>query len=133
MKINSYIAFSGNCMQALQFYQSLLGGDIVNKQYYKDSSMDIPENYRDKLEHAELKGKGFHLMAYDASPDTPLNNGNKIHISVDLRDENKARELFKELSDKGITNHPFSEKDWGALYGRCTDEFGVHWMINCKK
>lgn len=120
-------------MQALQFYQSLLGGDIVNKQYYKDSSMDIPENYRDKLEHAELKGKGFHIMAYDASPDTPLNNGNKIHISVDLRDENKARELFKELSDKGITNHPFSEKDWGALYGRCTDEFGVHWMINCKK
>jgi len=29
MKINSYLAFNGQCKQAFEFYQKVLGGDIV--------------------------------------------------------------------------------------------------------
>lgn len=132
MNINAYLAFKGNCEEAMKFYSNCLGGEIINTQSYKDSSMDIPESYRNKLEHAELKGKGFHIMGYDASPDRPLNNGNKIHLSIDLNDEERAEELFNKFSESGIINHSFQKKDWGAMYGRCTDKFGIHWMINCK-
>ncbi len=131
MKVQAYLAFSGDCQQALNFYADCFDAEVTNRQTYEDSKMDIPESYRHNLQHAELKGKGIHLMAYDAAPDTPLNNGNKIHMSIDLNDRSKAEKLFEALSSGGQVNHNFTEKDWGAMYGRCTDKFGIHWMINC--
>jgi PhnB protein len=131
MKVQAYLAFSGDCQQALNFYADCFDAEVTNRQTYEDSKMDIPGSYRHNLQHAELKGKGIHLMAYDAAPDTPLNNGNKIHMAVDLDDKERAKKLFENLSSGGQVNHNFTEKEWGALYGRCTDKFGIHWMINC--
>ncbi len=131
MKVQAYLAFSGDCQQALNFYADCFEAEVTNRQTYEASKLDIPETYRHNLQHAELKGKGIHLMAYDAAPDTPLNNGNKIHMSIDLDDREKAQKLFETLSNGGQVNHNFTEKDWGAMYGRCTDKFGIHWMINC--
>tara|TARA_R110002020_G_scaffold21009_1_gene71083 strand:- start:49795 stop:50196 length:402 start_codon:yes stop_codon:yes gene_type:complete len=132
MNVQAYLAFNGDCQEALNFYANCLGGDIVNKQTYQDSKKDIPDSYRDKLQHAELKGSGIHIMAYDAAPDTPLNNGNQIHMSVDLRDPDETKVVFDTLSEGGQVNNPLKKQEWGALYGRCTDKYGIHWMVNCK-
>lgn len=131
MKVKAYLSFSGDCQQALNFYADCFDAEVTNRQTYENSKMDIPESYRHNLQHAELKGKGIHLMAYDAAPDTPLNNGNKIHLAIDMDDKGQAQELFIKLSSGGQVNHNFTEKDWGAMYGRCTDKFGIHWMVNC--
>jgi uncharacterized glyoxalase superfamily protein PhnB len=32
----------------------------------------------------------------------------------------------------GITHHEFREREWGT-FGRCTDKFGINWMVNAKK
>ncbi|MGB5943352.1 MAG: VOC family protein [Leeuwenhoekiella sp.] len=133
MKIQAYLAFKGNCQQALNFYKNLFGGDVVNTETYEDKKIDIPESYRHNLQHAELKGKGFHFMAYDASPDTPLNEGNQQHMSIDLDSKEEAKELFDSLSKGGRTHTPMQETSWGAYYGRCSDQFGINWMVNCKK
>ncbi|MDY0779342.1 VOC family protein [Tenacibaculum sp. IB213877] len=132
MKVQAYLAFRGECQEALNYYADLFDAQIVNRQTYENSKRDIPEDYRHNLEHAELKGKGIHLMAYDASPDTPLNNGNNIHLSVDLEDEQKALKIFNKLSEGGIIHEEFREHEWNALYGRCTDKYKVDWMVNCK-
>jgi PhnB protein len=62
MKVQPYLAFRGDCKNALQFYKSVLGGTIVNEQTYDNVDIDLPNNYRDKLQHAELKGSGFHIL-----------------------------------------------------------------------
>ena len=131
MKVRPYLAFSGNCQEAINFYADCFNAEVTNKITYEHAKMDIPESYRNKIQHAEIKGNGVHILAYDASPDTPLNSGNKIHMSIDLNDTEKAKALFIELSKGGQVNHPFNEERWGALYRRCTDKFGIHWMINC--
>ncbi|EAQ43078.1 MULTISPECIES: VOC family protein [unclassified Polaribacter] len=130
MKVQAYLAFDGNCQEALNFYGDLFNADIKNKETYEDKKIDVPLNYRKKLQHAELKGKGIHLMAYDAAPDTPLNNGNTISISVDLTDKDEAEDVFNNLSAEGITHHNFREREWG-YFGRCTDKYGISWMVNC--
>ncbi len=112
MKVQPYLAFKGECNNALEFYQSVLGGNIVNKQTYNDVEADIPESYRNKLQHAELKGDGFHLMAYDASPDTPLTNGTNVNISIDVDDKQKASDLFDKLSNCLLYTSP-SPRDRG--------------------
>jgi PhnB protein len=131
MKIQAYLAFDGNCQEALNFYGDLFDAKVENRITYKDQKIDVPSSFRDKLQHAELKGKGVHFMAYDASPDTPINSGNQVHMSVDLNDEDHAAEVFKTLSNQGITHHEFREREWGH-FGRCTDKFGINWMVNCK-
>ncbi|CAN0583662.1 unnamed protein product, partial [Ectocarpus sp. 12 AP-2014] len=119
MKIQAYLAFNGNCQEALNFYANLFSADIKNKQTYEDKKIDVPSSYRGKLQHAELKGKGVHFMAYDASPDTPLNNGNQINMSVDLDNLDEGKQLFNDLSSGGQVHHEFREREWGH-FGRCT-------------
>jgi len=132
MKIQAYLAFDGNCEQALNFYGNLFDAEIKNKQTYEDKKMDVPSSYRNKLQHAELKGKGVHFMAYDASPDTPLNKGSQIHMSVDTNDLDEAKNIFSSLAGSGTTHHEFREREWG-YFGRCTDQYGIDWMVNCNK
>ncbi|WP_299780249.1 VOC family protein [uncultured Formosa sp.] len=132
MNIQAYLAFQGNCHEALHFYSDTFNAQIINKQTYKDNKIDVPLSYREKLQHAELKGKGIHFMAYDASPDTPINHGNQIHMSVDLDSKEEAEHIFKSLSKNGQVHHDFREREWG-YFGRCTDEYGINWMVNCEK
>ncbi|MEH6704650.1 VOC family protein [Galbibacter orientalis] len=131
MKVQSYLAFNGNCQEALNFYGSLFNATITNKQTYENVKSDIPSSYRTKLQHAELKGNGVYFMAYDASPDTPINKGNQIHMSVDSADKAQAEEVFKKLASDGQIHHEFEEREWG-YFGRCTDKFGINWMVNYK-
>lgn len=131
MKVQSYLAFNGNCEEALNFYGELFNADIENKITYEDKKIDIPSSYRNKLQHAELKGKGVHFMAYDAAPDTPINSGNQIHMSVDFNDADEAEDVFKNLSGQGKVHHKFMEREWG-IFGRCTDKYGINWMVNAK-
>ena len=133
MKVQPYLAFKGNCKNALEHYQSIIGGAITNEQTYEDAKMDIPNDYRHKLQHAELKGDGFHIMAYDASPDTPLTSGSNINMSVDLETREEAEQIFNQLSQGGKVHTPFQDVPWDASYGRCSDKYNVSWMVNYKK
>ncbi|WP_127846757.1 VOC family protein [Psychroflexus aestuariivivens] len=132
MRIQSYLSFRGQCQEAFSFYKSLFGGEIINTQTYEGQENDIPEDYKHKLQHAELKGDGFHIMGYDASPDTPITNGTNIQMSIDLDDDQKAKTLFDELSKGGKVHTNFQKTNWGAYYGRITDQFGIEWMVNSK-
>jgi len=132
MNVQSYLAFNGNCQEALNFYGNLFDAEVRNRETYEDKKIDVPASYRQKLQHAELKGKGVHFMAYDASPDTPINHGNQIHMSVDLQNSSEAEQLFDELSGGGQVHHTFREREWG-YFGRCTDKFGINWMVNSNK
>ena len=130
MKLQAYLAFNGNCLEALHFYGAILNAKIQDKITYKDKKIDVPNSYREKLQHAVLKGKGVYIMAYDAAPDTPLSYGNNIHLSVDVDDKDQAATLFHKLQEQGTVHHKFREREWG-YFGRCTDKFGINWMVNC--
>lgn len=130
MKVQAYLAFDGNCQEALNFYGDLFNAQVENKITYEDKKIDVPQSFRKKLQHAELKGKGVHFMGYDASPDTSLTKGSNVHISVDLNDEGEAESIFKSLCNGGLLHEDFSEREWG-YFGRCTDKFGINWMVNC--
>tara|TARA_R110000765_G_scaffold34845_2_gene78570 strand:- start:114 stop:521 length:408 start_codon:yes stop_codon:yes gene_type:complete len=129
-KVQPYLTFRGNCQEALNFYRDCFDAEIQNKETYEGKEIDIPENYRNKLQHAELKGKGIHIMAYDAAPDTPLNEGNQISLSVDLDSKEETDELFEKLSKGGRVDTPLQETSWNAYYTRFHDKFGISWMLN---
>ena len=53
---------------------------------------------------------------YDASPDTPLNNGNQIYMSVDVSNENEGREMFESLLNQGKIHHNYRERERMGLF-----------------
>ncbi|WGK66024.1 VOC family protein [Croceiramulus getboli] len=128
--VQPYLTFRGNCQEALNFYQDCFDGKIINKETYEGKEIDIPEHYRNKLQHAELKGKGVHIMAYDAAPDTPLTEGNQVQLSVSIDSKEELENLFNKLSAGGHVDTQLQETSWNAYYGRVRDQFGVHWMLN---
>ena len=84
--------------------------------------------------HIELALLGGHvLMGSDAPPEmgfkVNLGNNNMIMLEPDTRTE--TRRLFDALSAGGIVTQNLEVMFWGALYGACTDKFGVLWMFNC--
>lgn len=132
MKIRPYLSFDGNCLQAANFYTSIFGGEIIEKTTYKDANIDIPDHYLEKIQHLEIKSKNFHIMMYDASPDTPLTTGSNMHLAVDFDSEKELNKVFEQLSSSGIVHTPLQETSWNAIYGRCTDKYNIQWMLNCK-
>lgn len=132
MKLQPYLSFNGNCQEAFNFYKNIFSGNLQNKETWEGKSVDIPEDYRDKIQHIELAAKGVFIMGYDAAPDTPLNNGNNICLSVDLDSRKEAEDLFNSLSNGGKVHTPMQESTWDSYYGRCSDQFNIMWMINAK-
>ena len=130
MRIQAYLTFDGNCQEALNFYSEIFNADVTNRITYEDKKIDVPLSFRNKLQHAELKGKGIHFMAYDASPDTPLTQGSNMHMSVDIATKEEAEDIFNDLCKRGTIYHQFKEREWG-YFGRCTDKYGINWMVNC--
>ena len=49
MRVQPYLAFDGNCQEALSFYGDLFNADIQNKITYKDKKIDVPSSYQNKL------------------------------------------------------------------------------------
>lgn len=131
--IQPYLTFRGECQQALDFYKGIFNAEIKNVETYENKEIDIPGDYRKKYQHAELKGKGINIMAYDASPDTPINEGNQVSLSIDLESKEETDEIFEKLSQGGQVREKLQETSWNAYYGSLRDKFGVNWMLNYQK
>jgi PhnB protein len=129
VRLNPYIAFSdGNARAAMEFYQSVFGGDLVVNTF---GDFGAPEAaIADKVMHAMLTtDDGLALMASDPPPGMEYVRGNNIAISLS-GDEERLREYWTKLSDGGTVSTPLEKQMWGDEFGACKDRFGVEWMVN---
>jgi PhnB protein len=134
LEMMPYLSFRGNCEEALNFYGEILDGRTEIASRYDNPAMNAPEAYKNKILHAIFKFGSYTMFASDVMPgkqDEPL-PGN-IAISLGLRDEKQAGEIFDRLSAGGKIHIPFKKQFWGDWHGNFTDRFGIRWMVNCSK
>jgi PhnB protein len=129
--VSPYIAFKGNCRQAIEFYQTALGAEVLFTQTVGDSpmsSMGPAEN----IMHCTIKvGGSTIMMCDDPKPDPAAGNGN-ISLAIGLNDPERARQLFGSLAVGGTVIMPIEKTYWAEAFGMVTDKFGVKWMVNCE-
>ncbi|PKG41262.1 hypothetical protein CXF67_16885 [Psychroflexus sp. MES1-P1E] len=65
-------------------------------------------------------------MGYNASPDTPIISGISIQMSIDMKDDKKAKTPFEKLSQGRKIYTDFQRTSRGAYYGRVSDQYGIH-------
>ncbi|NGY60506.1 VOC family protein [Lentzea sp. NEAU-D13] len=127
-RLNPYLRFDGSARQAMEFYQSVFGGELKMNTFGEFGMQDSPQ--ADQIMHAQLETEsGYTLMASDTPPGMPYNPGDTITISLS-GDEEVLKEHFAKLAEGGKIGTPLEKQMWGDEYGDLVDKFGVSWMVN---
>jgi len=128
-RLNPYISFKDNAREAMEFYQSVLGGELTIDTF---GSYDMGQNPadNDRVMHAQLETPdGFTLMASDTPSSTPYNKPAGVSISVSGDDEAQLQSFWDGLTDGGSIVMPFETPPWGGRFGMLTDKYGIDWMV----
>jgi PhnB protein len=130
-KLNSYLLFDGTCKDAMEFYKSLLGGELVFTTV-GDSPMAkmLPPVLHARVVNASLQSDSGEIYASDwlAQDETPTRgNMNCLYLNGGSRKELDT--LFGKLSEGADVTNPLQELPFGH-YGRLFDKFGVIWMFH---
>ena len=127
-RLNPYLRFDGSARQAMEFYQSIFGGELKMNTFGEFGMQDSPQ--ADQIMHAQLETEsGYTLMASDTPPGMPYHPGDTITISLSGDDE-VLREHFNALAEGGKVGTPLEKQMWGDEYGDLVDKFGINWMVN---
>ncbi len=128
-RLNPYISFDGNAREAMEYYRSVFGGELVVNTFGEYGEPDAPG--ADGVMHAQLETPaGFTLMASDMPPGmehTPANGTITISLSGD---DAELRGYFDKLADGGTVTMPLEKQMWGDEFGMCIDRFATPWMVN---
>ncbi|GAA3082052.1 VOC family protein [Streptomyces roseofulvus] len=128
-RLNPYISFTGKARQALDFYQEVFGGSPEVNTYAQFGQ--APPGYEDKVMHGMLETPaGFTLMVSDNPPGMDHTVGNNISISLSGDDDTELRGYWDKLAARGTVSVPLEKQMWGDVFGMCTDEFGITWMVD---
>lgn len=133
--LNPYLNFPGTAEEAINFYKSVLGGEILGLHRFGDTSHadKIPEAARTKIMHGLLKlGDGTSLMVSDNAEhmNMPFVKGTNITLSLHPASESEADRLYNGLSEGGNAMMPMQKTFWNAYFGMLEDKFGIQWMVN---
>ncbi len=133
-QINAYINFSGNCREAMTFYNDCIGGEL-NMQTVEGSPLekDCTEALQHHILHASLTKDALLLMGSDMEGPEGFIKGNNIALSLNCSSDEEINTFFSKLSAAGTVAHPLSTVFWGATFGVLTDKFGIRWMLNYDK
>ena len=133
MEVSPYLMFSGNCEEALKFYEQVLGAkiDAVMKNEGIPAAAHMPPDWGDKVLHAKFTLDGHVVMASDAPPGHYA-KPQGISMSIGVDDSAKGEEIFNKLAEGGSTTMPYQPTFWAKGFGMCTDRFGIPWMVNCE-
>lgn len=129
-RLNPYISFKDNAREAMEFYHTVFGGNLVVntfKQFH--ASQDPSED--NKIMHSMLEVEnGMVLMAADTPNHMEYAPGKNISISLSGDNESELRGYWEKLSTGAAISQPLEKAPWGDTFGMLTDKFGIGWLVN---
>jgi PhnB protein len=128
-----YLSFNGNCVEAMRFYEKVLGAEMKALISYGDSPMcdETPKEAHHLIMHAYLvQPDGGALMAGDTPPGMPYNGIEGVMLTLSYATQDEATRVFNALAEGGKITMPLAPTFWAKTFGMVTDRFGVGWGIN---
>jgi PhnB protein len=130
VRLNPYLSFKDNAREAMDFYRSVLGGELTVSTFAEFQASEDPGE-QDKVMHSTLETPdGLVLMAADTPNAMEHQPQAGVSVSLSGDDEAKLRGYWERLSDGGTVVMPFEKAPWGDTFGMCVDRFGTSWMVN---
>ena len=129
--LTPYLLFEGNCRQAMEFYKSCLGGELILTAVKDTPAKEkIPASEHNEILNARLTGRNADISASDwLRPDRTPVHGNTACLFLSGDTPQELKSLFEKLSQGGEVTDPLSQQFFG-MYGALNDQFGVRWMFH---
>jgi PhnB protein len=129
-RLNPYLGFSDNARQAMEFYQSVFGGQLDIQTFGENHASQDPSE-DNKVMHAQLMtDNGIVFMAADTPNGMERTVGTNFSMSLSGDNEEELRGYYDRLSAGGTVTMPLEKASWGDTFGMFTDKFGIQWMVN---
>lgn len=128
--LNPYINFDDNAREALEFYQSVFGGDLNVSTFADFGGGESPAD-ADKVMHGQLTTEaGQTLMAADTPSSMTYQSAAGISLSLSGDDDATLRRYWDGLAEGGSIVQPLEVAPWGDAFGMLVDRFGISWLVN---
>lgn len=129
--LNPYLSFRTEARQAMEFYQSVLGGELEINVFGDFPDMLQDASQKDLVMHAQLTTPdGLVLMASDSPDGMPYEIPQGFSVSLSGNTQAKTQDVWDGLSDGGTITMPLDVPPWGGTFGMLVDRFGIPWMLH---
>ncbi|MFM9938112.1 MAG: DUF1428 family protein [Hyphomicrobiaceae bacterium] len=131
--IQPYLFFRGRGEEAINFYKSALGAEILMMMRFKDNPDQpepgkVPVEFADRIMHACIRIAGTNIMLSDGMKSGPL-DFQCMSLSLTVTSEADADRIFHALAKDGTVQMPLGPTFFAKRFGAVADKFGVAWMI----
>jgi PhnB protein len=132
MKVNTYLNFPGNCLEAMNFYEKHLGAKILMKSTFAEMSQSgAPQNLPPGLNpngiiHARFTLGDTTVMASDGPKVEPMRSA---YLTLSVASNEEAERIYAALTEGGEVFMKMGETFFAHRFGQIRDKFGVNWMI----
>ena len=126
-----HLNFRGNAREALEFYHSVFGGQLLIVTNEEAHSTERPEE-AGQVKFGQVTGPdGFQVMAYDVPVGTPFEPGEKpFFVSVRGESAEEIAGLWAGLAAGAAVAAELAPSDFSPAYGMLTDRYGVTWVLD---
>ena len=131
--VQPYLFFGGRCEEAVEFYRTALGAELMMLMRFKESPDPPPPGMlapgsEEKVMHTSFRIGETTLMASDGGCKGET-NFEGFSLSLTVADEAEADRAFAALAVGGQVQMPLTRTFWSPRFGMLTDQFGLGWMI----
>lgn len=128
--LNPYLSFRDTARSAMDFYQSIFGGEVTSTTFGEFQASQDPAE-QDKIMHSVLTTEGgLVLMAADTPNAMDWTAGTNYSVSLSGDDADELRGYWDRLADGATIGVPLARAPWGDSFGMLSDRFGVSWLVN---
>lgn len=127
----THVNFRGQAREALNFYQSVFGGETSIATYEDIHAVEEPSQAQHVAFGRVDAPNGFTLMAYDVQLSKDYDPGiNSFYITLQGTNGDEIKVLWDALAASAthiltaLAPAPFA-----PLYGMLTDRYGITWII----
>ncbi|MBW7475506.1 VOC family protein [Paenibacillus oenotherae] len=108
-----------NCQEEIEYYRSVLGGEIT-----------ILRKQEDKVLNAELHFESTKITFADTIAARPSLKGNYVKVMLKLDTEEQFGKVYEELTTGGHINVEKYEAPFNGLLAIITDRNGIGWVLS---
>ena len=131
IKTTAHLNFRGNARTALEFYQSVFGGQTMLLSYRDANAVQEPTEAEQIMWGQVESDDGFRVMGYDVPSRMGYDAGEiPMFMSVRGDDAEAINAYWEKLSAGGTVIQPIGVAAWSPLYGMVKDKFGVTWVMD---
>lgn len=130
--LNPYISFKNTTREAMEFYHSVLGGELTVSTFGEMPGSGVASDEEALVMHAQLNApNGLVLMASDTPSimNYERPQGISVSLSGDDAETDTIRAAWDGISAGGTVMMPLDPAPWGGLFGMLVDQFGISWMF----